>query len=721
MLRRVLTKGFDRKRLQALLAVIFLALALPTGLLIWHAYSQLKWEAFHQYRTLAEELSQRIDTRLINLVNEAEAHSFADYAFYIVTGDPGANYLQRSSLAEYPVADDWPGLVGYFQIDTDGKFSTPLLPQLSATPETTGLTPSEYAARQILANNLRTILSDNRLVPRSVNGTGVYGQVVGDSTSDLVTIKIEKDTERMNEKTFSDEASSGFSKREDASVGAEVKKTTANRAPASQQAFDSLSRNQSKLEAPLEDSKETDLTDELQQRSDKVADLNLDSVYEQRSAKLDEQVKARDEPGAASEYVLRQRRKEKTSLPEPVLDADADLPNMVANQSNLRINTFVSELDPLEFSLLDNGQMVLFRNVWREGERYIQGMLLDQQAFIRGVVDNEYRGTALSNMSDLILANQNDVLHTVHGDSRRYDSTRSHELAGTLLYRNRLSAPFSTLELIFSVNRLPPGPGASVLGWVTLLLAMVFAAGFYALYRAGLGQITLVQQQHDFVSAVSHELKTPLTSIRMYGEMLKQGWADDEKKQTYYNFIHDESERLTRLISNVLQLANISRADPQIKIQTTNVHKLMNTIESKVAHQVQQAEFDLEISCDREAQDAVVKLDEDCFTQVIINLFDNAIKFSRDASLKKIELSAQKTSDGKIVFSVRDYGPGIAKDQMEKIFEMFFRSESELTRETVGTGIGLAIVHQLTKAMHGNVDVMNRNPGAEFRVTLPMG
>ena len=111
-------------------------------------------------------------------------------------------------------------------------------------------------------------------------------------------------------------------------------------------------------------------------------------------------------------------------------------------------------------------------------------------------------------------------------------------------------------------------------------------------------------------------------------------------------------------------------------------------------------------------------IDEDCFTQVIINLFDNAIKFSRHAKLQKIELGVKKTSDGKIVFSVRDYGPGIAKDQMEQIFEMFYRSESELTRETVGTGIGLAIVHQLTKAMKGKVDVMNREPGAEFRVTL---
>lgn len=71
-------------------------------------------------------------------------------------------------------------------------------------------------------------------------------------------------------------------------------------------------------------------------------------------------------------------------------------------------------------------------------------------------------------------------------------------------------------------------------------------------------------------------------------------------------------------------------------------------------------------------------------------------------------------------FGIRDYGPGIPKDQMKKIFRLFYRSESELTRETVGTGIGLAIVHQLTTAMSGVVDVVNADPGAEFRLSFPV-
>ena len=103
-----------------------------------------------------------------------------------------------------------------------------------------------------------------------------------------------------------------------------------------------------------------------------------------------------------------------------------------------------------------------------------------------------------------------------------------------------------------------------------------------------------------------------------------------------------------------------------------------------------------------------------------INLVDNAIKFSASAEKKLIELACREQQDGTVLFTVRDYGPGIPAGQLKKIFTLFYRSESELTRETVGTGIGLALVHQLVAAMNGKVDVRNRGTGAEFRVSFPL-
>ena len=128
MLPRALVKDHDRRRLRTLLAVLFFALAVPTGVLIWQAYGQLKWEAFHQYRSQAEELTQRIDSRIAERIASAAARSFADYSFIKVSGDPAAGFIQRSMLSAYPVVAELPGIIGYFQVDADGLLSTPLLP-----------------------------------------------------------------------------------------------------------------------------------------------------------------------------------------------------------------------------------------------------------------------------------------------------------------------------------------------------------------------------------------------------------------------------------------------------------------------------------------------------------------------------------------------------------------------------------------------------------------
>ena len=206
----------------------------------------------------------------------------------------------------------------------------------------------------------------------------------------------------------------------------------------------------------------------------------------------------------------------------------------------------------------------------------------------------------------------------------------------------------------------------------------------------------------------------------MYGEMLKEGWADDEKRQGYYEFIHDESERLTRMIANVLQLAKITHNEPNFDLKPTKVGQLMGNIESKIANQVQRGGFALKFNRDSAADKAVIDIDEDCFAQIIINLVDNAIKFSKNAENKTIDISSKLTRDKQVQFTVRDHGPGIPKNQMKKIFRLFYRTESELTRETVGTGIGLAIVHQLTSAMKGKVDVLTAEPGAEFHISFPI-
>jgi signal transduction histidine kinase len=698
---RSLIKGYGKKRLKRLLAFFFLALAIPTAVLIWQAYSQLKWEAFHQYRGMAEELTRRIDADLAAGVNAAEARTFADYTFLVVSGDPSANFVQRSPLSELPVTQDLPGVIGYFQVGTEGEFSTPLLPPGDSDPASFGIGAVEYDQRLRLSRQIQSILSDNRLVQDSAAGSKEgFSDVPAAPPAEYEAAEDEDVYEESRRRQVTGESPEPELLEAQAAEQDEVY---------SQAVFDRL--------GAVKKSKDSMTS------ADKVADLRLDGALQQKSEvaeKLGQEGKRDNLPADAPG---RSKRREQIALPEsgsaatmPVAQEPAA---NLAEAAGIRISTFESEIDPLEFSLLDSGHFVLFRKVWRDGQRFIQGLLIDREIFIRGAFDDQFADTGLAAMSKLIVAYQDDVLHTLSGENYSEYTSRSQPFDGALLYRNRLAEPLNRFELIYSINGLPSGPGATVLGWVTFVLAIVFLGGFYTVYRLGLSQIKLARQQQDFVSAVSHELKTPLTSIRMYGEMLREGWADPEKQQQYYAYIHDESERLTRLISNVLQLAKITRNEPQFDLKPVPVGDLMNRIESKITGQVQSAGFALEFITDPRAGKASIEIDEDCFSQIVINLVDNAIKFSSNAEEKRIEISGRLNKASEVVIAVRDFGPGVPKDQLKKIFQLFYRSESELTRETVGTGIGLAIVHQLSQAMGGKVDVMNREPGVEFRVSFP--
>lgn len=696
MLSTALLKRFDGRRLKFLLSIFFLALAVPTAVLIWQAYGQLKWEAYYQYRGMAEELTRRIDESLRMQIVEAEQRSFADYAFLVLAGDPSANFLQRSPLAAYPVETGLLGVIGYFQVDAEGDFSTPLLPSEGTEPTSVGIDVAEYAQRLELAGRLRDILSDNRLVRYRPGELGFSraGEAGAAENSRVPTgvaalEPAEPPPASYSQQIFDD---LGKSPADAAAVSARVGRDRVDRDASGQMA------------SPREQ----------QEALGKVADLNLEPAYRDKISQLENET-ARQ---AAAQPEFRTKRTEQTALPEAGISGERASLTLDADRGRLRISTFESELDPFEFSLLDSGHFVLFRKVWRDGQRFIQGVLIDPDVFLEAAIGDRFEAAALAGMSELIIAYYDDVLRGP-GGLRADDRDNRGELEGTLLYRGRLSAPLDSLGLIFSIRHLPPGPGGRVLGWVTLLLAAVFLGGFYALYSLATGQLRLARQQQDFVSAVSHELKTPLTSIRMYGEMLKEGWAGEDKRQQYYEYIHDESERLARLISNVLQLASITRNDKTLAMRSVTVGELMNGVEAKVSSQVERAGFEVVFDRDERAEGAVILIDEDCFLQIVINLVDNAVKFSAGASDRRIEIGNRLFGNTRVVFSVRDFGPGVPKNQMKKIFELFYRSENELTRETVGTGIGLAIVHQLTLAMRGGVDVVNRNPGAEFRVSFP--
>ncbi len=701
--------GLTPGRLRLGLGLLFVALVAPTAVLVHHAYGQLKWEAFHRHALLAEEFTGRIAARLAAEVAVEEARAVTDYAFLVFQGDPATRYVTRSPLAGYPVASELPGALGHFQVDADGRFSSPLLPDSGVDASRYGVGPEELALRRAQVARLQELLGRSRLEDETVAGRTPAAADVDAGAGTGIAPKQKSAAPDAAFATLAPvvQEQTAEKREERAPRVAEQKKAQAP----TQALFD-------RLEAERGDGS-------LAKRGEGVRSLGrVESLPLERRFRDQADAERQQAAPAASAPLTpepaRPARKERNVLPaaptEPSADDKADAGEV---DGTLPIRAFESDVDPFRFALLDAEHFVLYRNVWRDGQRLVQGLLVAREPFLRTTLLEPFAATALAHASDLLVAWRGDVLAAFNGPAGGRYLSRTDELAGTLLHRARPPAPLGDLELLFSVTQLPPGPGAGVLAWVSAALAATFLLGFLGLYRLGLGQIRLVRQQQDFVSAVSHELKTPLTSIRMYGEMLQQGWADEAKRQEYYAYIHGESERLSRLIDNVLQLARVNRNGLRVAAERLAGQALCDLLRSKITGQVERAGFAFDLECDAATANVAVEVDPDLFLQIVINLVDNALKFASGADTRRIEVACRSQRDG-IVFSVRDHGPGVPPDQMKKIFRLFYRPGNELTRETVGTGIGLALVHQLVTAMDGTVDVVNRDPGAEFRVSFPV-
>lgn len=690
---------WDKKRLRFVLILFFFALAIPTAILIKQAYSQLKWEAFHHYRSQAEELSMRIDLRYKELIEIESARAFTDYSFLNIAGDIQNQVLQRSPLSTFPVNSEFPGIMGYFQIDNNGQFTTPLLPsseQLSQRQDY-GIAGNEKANRQKVHNKIYQILNQNKLVTNLAVKTLEEEITVSADEEASETIQIERSVIELG----------------DAVTGKSIAPERRQEQIAPQAAFDKLQSQQTYSPS---------LSSNIYAKNKgRVEDLKLKRKYQQKALK---QKKLADISKAKSERKKLSLRKESNVLPAAPALTRENKRQPTKKDKRLQVNMFESEINAFELSLLQSGHFVLYRKVWRNGLRYIQGLLIKPDTFINNVIGKDFYKTNVANASNLTVAYQGNILSTLNSQksrqsySSRLKSQGNSELQGTLLLQNRLSATLDQVELIFSINNLPAGPGGVIISWLSIILLLILCGGFFILYILGLKQIKLARQQQDFVSAVSHELKTPLTSIRMYGEMLREGWTTEDKRQQYYDYIFDESERLTRLINNVLQLARMTRNELPVDLKEYTVAELIDTVRSKISSQVERAEFKLNLSCDDSINDTKILADADYFIQIIINLVDNAIKFSSKSEKQQIDISCQLLRNDKIQFSIRDYGPGINKDQMRKIFQLFYRTENELTRETVGTGIGLSLVQQLVSSMHGKIDIINQEPGTEFQITF---
>jgi two-component system, OmpR family, phosphate regulon sensor histidine kinase PhoR len=226
----------------------------------------------------------------------------------------------------------------------------------------------------------------------------------------------------------------------------------------------------------------------------------------------------------------------------------------------------------------------------------------------------------------------------------------------------------------------------------------------------------LEQIRTEFVSNVTHELKTPLTSIRGFIETLRVGAINDpDVAEKFLEIIDIEAERLYMLINDILHLSEIETKQKDINIAT---HDLKPIVEEVVSILQGAADKKNVILIDEVDMDIKITANRDRIKQMFINLIENGIKYNIDHG--KVTIHATK-SEGKIVFSVKDTGIGIAKEHLPRIFERFYRVDKGRSRNMGGTGLGLSIVKHIVNLYSGDIKV-NSEPGegTEFIIRLPM-
>jgi two-component system, OmpR family, phosphate regulon sensor histidine kinase PhoR len=219
--------------------------------------------------------------------------------------------------------------------------------------------------------------------------------------------------------------------------------------------------------------------------------------------------------------------------------------------------------------------------------------------------------------------------------------------------------------------------------------------------------------KENFISNVSHELKTPLSLIRMFSEMLVMGRAKDEdKKLEYYRIIHNESDRMSRLIANLLDFANLGRGVEYRHFENTNIVQLVTKALEAYRHEIQKDGCQLNLDADPDIPTTYA--DPNSITMAFLNLLDNSIKYSGER--KKIDIAIRR-NNGFVELSVADNGVGIPESEQQKIFDKFFRGSDPSVRRIRGSGIGLAITKHVAEIHDGEI-LVKSEPGAGSTFTL---
>ena len=617
-------KNRVKKRLVLFYTTIFVVIALPVAWLLYDSYLRMQDDAKAEWAMHATQVLKMANNRIKDDLSIENKRSFMEYRFIKVakTISAGEQPTYSDLALNFPVTScnsdstkidycsQYAGLVGHFQIDPDGVFSTPYLP--AGALGQVQLENKEI--RESFQNKLKFIVRDMGIKNKGTSSsldTSKSSNALDQLANELDLSKTKKRKKRLRVERTSEQEQFAF---------------------------------------------------------------NVES------AKMDTSGLYRIFP-----YV---------------------------GTMDIAIESFQAELN--------RQYIVFYRNVLRGEENFVQGFVVDLKEYLRSIVDLEISDyTDKDNHLALRFNDKSGTIIAFGIDTRNAIKVFEEDLAEPL---NNI-----TMEIFVdkSVQKIGSEKGQIVTNGQLLFLIgsimfLLLGGGLVSIYRLTQSQLNLAQKRQDFISAVSHELKTPLTTIKMRAEILQSSYnkMDDAKRMRSFDQIASESDRLTRLIQNVLDLSKLDGNRWVANIRKDRPKAVLDDFVTMYTKNIEDHGFSLTVSCDTDIDKVQLMMDRDAVMQILTNLVDNSLKFSKNADYKMIIIELKVDFDH-VYLAVRDYGPGIPPSEMKKVFQEFYRVENEMTRTTKGTGIGLSMVKKLCALSNMRIEIENANPGLRTKIHFP--
>jgi len=691
-----------------ILSVVIVIAVCGLGGLGYHAIEKwsegLEGARLGEFAEVAEQVRQDVKRKLDEFIRAEQQREYTEYRYYYVP----ANVVdaQQMPLLRSPLGNELSNsfAYGYFQVEPDGSVVTPYYPGEPAPP----VEQDELAREaQRYVTNLR-----RNIIPS-----------VGSGSDTLVAGQIDREAEVESRPVPPATAKTRAGSPTPAAVEMSEAKSSRSKAYPIEslkeaQEAQTFTQQRSLMESNFQQaapSQQTELSviEPLSQSRTRRAQQPASAPLDRRGVAGNAAV-AGGQPNAVADSMQTQADQYEGA---PTLPSQSISPQDGSSPSEMvqiRVEPFIALVVPGQEPSIFGGQVFLLRHVQIEDRRLLQGFQLDEQKLITEVEESAKRF-----MRDGM---------TFELPQARPTPQPAGDTKGEPAYTAILDFGFGDLAL--NLTEIDPAWIPKRIGELHFIyfgiiatVAVAVSLALASLWHNVRTQMALVRKKDDFISAVSHELRTPLTSIRMYAEMLEKNWVKStDKLAEYYRTMRQESERLSRLVENVLDFARLQKGRKRYAFELGSINDCVGKVVEMMRPYAEQQGFTVLTNLGKVEQ---TSFDKDAVTQIVVNLIDNAVKYAHGAADKMITVGT-RTEAAFTIIEVEDHGPGIPHRQRRKVFDQFYRCDdapvegpSQNSSAATGTGLGLTLVKRFAEAHGGYVEIGSVEPtGVVLRVGL---